>query len=830
MSRKKVNPKVEPKQSAVSKAPFELPQKYLPWIFIAIIFALLSVIYFPIAYKNMEPKASDITQWQGAAKSIIDYNASHKDRALWTQNMFSGMPSYMISFPNRYPFIESITKITDKLMNWRIFLLFLGGIGMFLLIRQLGMDDFMAFFAAIAFIFSCHWVGLLEIGHNTKFMAMMYVPWVFWGLIYLRQKPGMLSLGLFATFLIAQLRQNHPQISYYLYLFLGMYWIYELILSIKAKKLKDFGIWTLLILLAFGLTALAVMNPYMSTMEYSKHTMRGTEGLDKAYAQGWSFHPKEILGFIVPEFWGGINQNYWGYMPFTQVYNYFGLVVLLFAVLALFSSDRKLSIFLWVSSAFFTLISFGSATPALSDLFLNYLPYFNKFRVPSMSLVILQFNMVILAALGLKTVIENRGNEVWKRRYKIAFWSIGAVYILWLLFAKKFFAGLPFTTAVEQARYQEANALSQLNHLRGVRLDALYKSGFLALMFAAVSMGNAYLHTIEKLKSKVFIILIALICFVDLWPYTGQHLKTLYPLSNRTEQHFSKTNYDEFLLRDKDNYRIYPFNMGQVRPAGEWAYHHQTVDGYSAAKLKRYDDILGLINGNQDRDGEYMRYLRGVLQEEPQELRTPILNMLNAKYFLLPLGIPNDEDLSMCDRVYHDENMVIYENRDVMPRAWFPAEIRLAEESETVLRMLASSDFDPAHTAIVEEKLPISKQPVNAAVRQTIAEMHELEYVYHSENDALLVLSEVYYPAGWKAIVGNQELPIHPVNHVLRGVVVPAGENTLRLVFEPESYSKSSKLSLIGILLTSLLIVVGIVLGIVRRFSNKQNKLDTRTS
>ncbi|MFW5628790.1 MAG: hypothetical protein ACOCG6_06120 [Candidatus Cloacimonadaceae bacterium] len=826
MSRKKVNPKVQVKQEAVKKLRFELPQKYLPWIFIAVIFILLSTLYFPIAYKNMEPKASDITQWQGAAKSIIDYNESHKERALWTQNMFSGMPSYMISFPTRYPFVESITKLTDKLINWRIFLLFLGGIGMYLLIRQLGMDDFTAFFAAIAFIFSCHWVGLLEIGHNTKFMAMMYVPWVFWGLIYLRQKPGMLSLGLFAAFLIAQLRQNHPQISYYLYLFLGMYWIYELILSIKGKRLKDFGLWTLLIVLAFGLTALAVMNPYLSTMEYSRHTMRGAEGLDKAYAQGWSFHPKEILGFIIPDFWGGINQNYWGYMPFTQVYNYFGLVVLLFAVLALFSYERKLAIFLWISSAFFTLISFGSATPALSDIFLNYLPFFNKFRVPSMSLVILQFNMVILAALGLKTVIENKGNEVWKKRYKIMFWSIGAVYILWLLFAKKLFAGLPFTTAIEQARYQEANALSQLQHLRGVRLEALYKSGALALMFAAVSMGNVYLHTIEKLKSKAFIIFITLICFLDLMPYTGQHLRTLEPLTNRTEKHFSMKNFDDFLLKDEDNYRIYPFNMGQVRAAGEWAYHHQTVDGYSAAKLKRYDDILTLLNGSQERDGEYLRYLRGVLQDEPQEVSTPVLNMLNAKYFLLPLGIPEDEELTMCARVYHDENLVIYENKEVMPRAWFPSEMRLAEEPEIALRMLADPGFDPAQTAILEEALPIAKQPESAHVSQTIAEMHELEYDYKSDDEALLVLSEVYYPAGWKAFVGEKELPIHPVNHVLRGIVVPAGAHTLRLVFQPESYKKSTMLSLIGIIITGLLIVAGILWHFLRR----ENQLDTKTS
>ena len=187
MSHKKVNPKIQKKASA-SKSPSNavalptkqlIPGKYLPWILIALLYFVVSVIYFPIAYQEMEPHASDISQWQGAAKSIIDYNAENPERALWTQNMFSGMPAYMISFPTRYPFLEGLTRLTDRVINWRIFLLFVGGLGIFVLLRHLKMDPWIAFFGAIAFIFSCHWAGLLEIGHNTKFRATMYIPWVF---------------------------------------------------------------------------------------------------------------------------------------------------------------------------------------------------------------------------------------------------------------------------------------------------------------------------------------------------------------------------------------------------------------------------------------------------------------------------------------------------------------------------------------------------------------------------------------------------------------------------------------------------------------------------
>jgi hypothetical protein len=209
MSQKKVNPKMRPVAPAPEATPaLRINEKYLPWILVALLFILVSGLYFPVAYRHLEPQASDISQWRGAAQSIIEYNKNNADHALWTQNMFSGMPSYMISFPNRYPFLENISKVTDKVINWRILLLFIGGLGAFVLILHLVKDPYIAFFAAIAFIFSCHWVGLLEIGHNTKFRAIMWIPWVMWGVMYLFKRPGFLSLGLLATFLIAQLRET----------------------------------------------------------------------------------------------------------------------------------------------------------------------------------------------------------------------------------------------------------------------------------------------------------------------------------------------------------------------------------------------------------------------------------------------------------------------------------------------------------------------------------------------------------------------------------------------------------------------------------------------
>jgi len=825
MSEKNPKHKTKPKASVptqVKAIPVKplIDSRYTPWILAGLLFVIVSMVYFPIAYQHKAPIASDITQWQGAAKAIIDYNKTHSDNALWTPNMFSGMPSYMISFPNRYPFLESITKVTDKVINWRIFLLFVGGLGIFVLLRSFRLDPWIAFFGAIAFIFSCHWAGLIEIGHNTKFRAIMYIPWVIWALMNLRKKPGVLSLGLMATFLITQLRENHPQISYYLYLFVGMYWLFQLIESWRAKDLKSFGIFTGLLVVAFALTVLAVMNPYMSTMEYSHYTMRGGEaGLEKSYAQGWSFHPWEILGFVIPNFFGGINQDYWGFMPFTQIYNYFGIVVLAFGFLALTGKHKRMAIFLWIASVLFTLMSFGNFAPFISDLLLKYLPYFNKFRVPSMILVMPQIIGVILAALGIDTVVDQgeAGNTAYSKKLFRVFWICGAVFVAWLLLAKTLFGGLPFVNENTLQQLKSQDSMSYLPQLKAERLALLYKSGITSLLFLTVSMGLAYLYSIKQLKRGIFVLLITLVAFIDLWIYTGKHLKNLEPAAVHQEK-FAQTDYDQFLLSDKSNYRIYPFNMTQTRPDGEWAYYHQTIGGYSAAKLKRYDDVLRLVNGDPKtkRDGEFIRYLKGVYEQGGREKSTPVLDMLAVKYVLLSDSLPMAQYLQKYRTAFSsEEGVFVYQNQSALPKAWFVREQRLFSSADSVYAELGRGTFEPRNTALIEDKNALVSTIADSAgvgkAELVSYSLQSAKYSLDTIKEGFLVLSETYYPAGWKALLDGKEIPIYATNYILRGLKIPAGKHTLELVFAPASYARSLKLSLAGILITLLALLGGYI-------------------
>ncbi len=834
MPKKIVNPKVQesqidkkykrPDRSSVpelSSPHFSniINGKYTPLILAVLLFLIISLIYFPIAYQSQYPIAHDITQWEGGARKIIEYNAEHTDRALWTQNMFSGMPAYMISFPNRFPYLESMTKLTDKVINWRIFLLFIGGLGIFVLLRHLQMDPWISLFGAIAFVFSCHWVGLVEIGHNTKFRAIMYIPWVVWGLMYLRKQPGLLGLGLLATFLITQLRENHPQITYYLYLFVGMYWLYTLIDSIKTRQWKAFGIFTLLLVLAFGLTALAVMNPYLSTWEYSHFTQRGgAEGLEKSYAQGWSFHPWEIIGLIIPDFYGGITTEavpgmpqgigpYWGWMEFTQVYNYFGIIVLCFGFFALMGKHKRLAAFLWISSVIFTLMSFGKFAPHISDLLLNYLPFFNKFRVPAMILTMVQINAVILAALGMDTIIHKTesGDIAFGKKLFRIFWISGGIFILFALLAKTIFSSLPLATEREIQIFTSAGYQNLLDQLRNYRLDRLVKSGIISLLLLSISLGIAYLYHAKKLKRVLFVFIIMLITFIDLWLYTGKYLKDLKPVQQHRD-HFAQKDHDQYLLQDKSNYRIYPSEVG---PAGDWAYHHQTVDGYSAAKIRRYDEFL-----RTNLHPQFNRY-KEVLKTYNFEIPLPVHDMLSTKYIVLRDTLAGSSSLTNLRPVYRSPytGVTIYRNETYMPRAWFVQSTEIVQPADSILTKMNEMDFDPARIAYLESPIPNLQSPENTSVIQTKAELHSLEYDLKTDTNSLLVLSEIYYPAGWKAYLNGIETLIQPVNYILRGVVIPPGEHKLELVFAPESYKKGVRYSAFGLLLTLLCLAGGLTAG-----------------
>ncbi|MCK4696092.1 MAG: hypothetical protein KAT74_10030, partial [Candidatus Cloacimonetes bacterium] len=616
--------KIKAKKKVIEKKKFFekiFKGKFKHLIFILLLLAILSVFFFKIAFKSYVPSASDTMQWRTSAQVLMEYNNTHEDQALWNPNIFSGMPGYLTSFGSKYPFINTILKLTNKVMNWRILLMFMMGLGVYLLMIFLKFDPIIAFISALAFSLSCHFIGLLEIGHNSKFKAIVYIPWIFFVVHYLRQRRSILALGLTSLILIGQLRENHPQISYYTFLMLGIYWIFQLVWAIKDKEIKQLIIFTSFLIVAVIISFIAVAQPYFSTYEYGEFTIRGgSSGLETSYATSWSFHPMEILTFLNPSFYGGVSPYYWGWMPFTQTSMYMGVIIFLLALVAIFfNRSHKVKVLMTVSIvALF--ISFGKHLPFLSNLLLNYLPGFNKFRVPAMILILLQFSVVILAGFGLKTIIK-KFEEKDKKFFDAVQKVLIGVIILFVLFliASSLFENLGLTHVGDSARY---NA-SQLKKLKEIRSEKLVNDGIQTGIFIILALGMTLLLGRNKLKKYSYLLLLTILIVVDLLLIDSRFLQNVTP-KKRIEKQYRKTLADDFLLKDEEMFRIYP--LGREFSQNRWAFYNQTIGGYHGAKLKRYQEILD-----------------NCLNIEFQN-RIPInwniVNMLNAKYVIYPEKLP----------------------------------------------------------------------------------------------------------------------------------------------------------------------------------------------
>jgi len=344
------------------------------FLFIFLLFAVISISFLKISFLNFVPEASDTVQWRTSANSMLEFNKTHNEQAQWNSNVFGGMPGYMISFGAKWPFVNSLRKYVNKVINWRSFQLFTGAVGIYLLMLYFGFSPLISFIAAISFAFSTHFIGLIEIGHNPKFRAILLIPWIFLSLEYLKRENNLLGMGLLAIFVTNQLRENHPQISYYTFLFIGLYWVYYLYFSIKNSEWKKFSIFSIFLFFAFFLSFLAIAQPYFSTYEYGHYTIRGgAEGLSTEYATSWSFNPAEILSFIVPSFFGGTNVYYWGWMPFTQTSMYMGILIFMFATFGISNGKNQTKLFLIIASIFSLLFSFGRHFPLLSNFLLKFM-------------------------------------------------------------------------------------------------------------------------------------------------------------------------------------------------------------------------------------------------------------------------------------------------------------------------------------------------------------------------------------------------------------------------------------------------------------------------
>lgn len=786
-----------------------------------------------------------------AARSYADAGR-HLEQAegvdvVWMPFFFSGMPTFgnVAYVPHNVSYIQTaVVRVLNVLFlnghdSWLVVHYLLSGIFMFLLLRVFKFSRIPALFAAVVFMLAPFGLGLASEGHGSKLMAVSYIPLVFLVTHLLFERRDILSFGLMAAAIGTLLLTNHMQIVYYALMVIAFYLFYHIVMDVRSRNAN--ALWkTLLfggaVLVGFAISAYI----YLSVYEYAQYSIRGggttgaPGGLTWEYATNWSFNPVEILTLLIPSAFGFQSPYYWGTMPFTNSTVYLGILPLLLAVLALAYKRTGIVIFMSLLTVLAILISFGKHFSPLYELLFNVLPFFNKFRAPQMILHLLPFTVGILAAQGLEFLLathehpdQHRGGKTpstggvsrISRSLLYVAGGLGALLIIAAMMKSSLFqslSGFMFGREGELELYRQqygAQGQQIMSQLRDARFDMLWKDFVKFVVIGVLSIGLVILFLNRKIGTTLFVLGIFVTFIADVVIVINK-AKFIDPKPRTAlEERFQPDSTIAYLRQQKGLFRVLPLGRNPATNQdlfmdNTYAYHGiSSMGGYSPAKLKIYQTMLDSC------------LYRGSDPEFP--LNMNIINMLDGEYIVVPGRIPEDRfQLVNTDQA---KGLLTYRNPAAFPRAWFVDDVIAARNENQVFRTLNSSVFDARHAAVVENapSLAVTK-PDSASAEVTGYTSRLITLKTYTSSSALLVLSEVYYPAGWKATIDGKETEIFKTNYVLRSIVVPAGNHEVIFSFEPTMYELGYTLTRVGWGVAFLSILIGLwQLPIVRRFLKK---------
>ncbi len=792
----------------------EISRKVLPHILIVVAFILVSYIYFQPMLEGKTLQQSDVRNFKGMSKEIVDFREATGEEALWTNSMFGGMPAYLISV--RYQ--HNIVRFVDKLLKFgkrpanQLFLYLICGYFAFL---AFGMGKWESVIGAIAVAFTSYNLIILDAGHNSKAFAIAYMAPILGGIYYAYRKKMLLGVAVTALFLALQLKNNHLQITYYTLLTVIIYGIAELIISYQKKKLPHFFKVSALLLVAAILALSTNFSRIWTTYEYGKYSIRGeselthdqenkTSGLDKDYATDWSYGIAETFTMLIPNFHGGSShgelstnsetyeylrkvqgpQNarrfvkqmpiYWGSQPFTSGPVYLGAVIMFLFVFSLFVVKGPVKWWLVAATILSVLLSWGDNFNVLTEFFLEHVPGYNKFRTVSMTLVIAQITVPILALMGLKKIFDKSLSKENLLKYlKYALYITGGFSLIFVLAPGMFFN---FSAPSDQ-NYIAQGAQDFIDALRADRKALLRQDALRSLIFIALAAGALYFFIIKKLKREYLLVALGLFILVDLWGVDKRYLNSDDFVSKReAKEPFRMTQADKAILQDKDpNYRVFNLTISPFQDAST-SYFHKSIGGYHGAKMKRYQELIEYHISKNNMD---------------------VLNMLNTKYLIVP---------------GNNRQPVPQRNAEALGNAWFVNKLRVVDNADQEIEALNS--FDPKNEAIVDDRFKelfsdtSYANEASARILLTDYAPNHLVYQAKTNNKQLAVFSEIYYSKGWKAFIDGEEKPHFRVNYVLRAMEIPAGEHTIAFKFEPQSYYLGNKISMASSILLLLMVIL----------------------
>ncbi len=825
-----------------------------------ILFIAIALIYTNPVFQGKEIIQHDIVQYKGGAKELLDYRAKHGEETYWSDAMFGGMPTYQTGVQFRGDVIKHVDNALNflpKPANY-LFLLFAG---FFLLGLTVVRNWKYALLGATFFGLSTYFYIIISAGHNGKVHTIAYFAPLLAGilLVYIRKKY-LLGFVVTALFMGLQIAANHFQMTYYLFIGIGFLFLSELIrVLLKKSDWKHFGISSGVLALAFLLGIGMNSQRLLANREYAEETVRGKQiledekqnhaskdGMNRDAMLMWSYGKLETLNLFIPRIYGGSSQEkgsdrimqniqdlvqenatsqeevdnimkgfssptYWGEQPGTAGPAYQGAVVCFLAFLGFFFAPKKYKYWILGASVLTIMLAWGSNFLIVSDLFIDFVPLYNKFRAPSSILVVVELLFPLIAIVGLYSFFNNK-NLTTEYKQKVLMYAGGGVLVFLLLILVFGKSLLGFYTETEK-RYLPPYIL---DYLIDERYGMFREDSIKAIFYVGAVLGVLFLTMKQKLTQNIALIIIGAVSFFDLWLVNKRYLNNDNFVDKEFVQEPFVTEVSDYLMekagdnteaqrlldqaemnkmlsilteKDKGHYRIFnsiisPFNETTT------SYFKSSVGGYHAVKLRRYDDLIN----------EYFS-----VTDNKKTLN--ILNMLNTKYILLgSLQEPRAEI-----------------NPNANGNAWFVSDIQFVKTPNEEIKALGEIDNKKTAVVSVEDQKYFEGKNLQsdstAVIELKNYQPNQLEFKTQSKTPQLAVFSEIYYPKGWKMLLDGKEVPYIKANYLLRAVFVPAGNHEVRMAFEPEVIEKGKMISMSAFGIFLLLSVGGFL-----KFRRKNTK------
>lgn len=819
--------------------------------FIAIgIFLLISAFFSKPALEGKVLYQHDIVQYKGASKDIADYAEKHGEAPLWTNNMFSGMPTYQIWMPGNNVLPHYVNKLLTLGLPQPMQFFFLACVMFYFLSQVARVNPWVGIFGSLAFAYSTYNPVIIAAGHVTKMWCIAYMPAMIASLMLIYRKKYLLGTGLLALFTATQIGLNHLQISYYLFFILAFYTIACMVSWIRKKEYahmgKSLGFAVLGAILGIMVNSITLLTTY----EYSKETIRGgslsikdsasaeATGLTKEYAFSYSYKPVEAFTVMFPrvnggsngirEFGdeskigealsqmdpqlaqqlGGLQNSYWGGLDFTSGPVYLGALICFLFILFLFVVKGEVKWWILGTSIFALLISWGKFFPEFNYFLFDHLPLYNKFRAPSVSIVILQVLWPLAAIIALQFLLDKKNDaQSWKLLKKAGIATAIVFVVALLLYATQSYTDEGLTQLKQQVADQpeqvKTPVMSAVNGLIDDRKAAFLSDIFKSLAIIAGFFLLLFLYTRNTIKSATWVVgLGALFLLIDLLPIGKLYMEKrgngeeAFTEDSGTDQELVMGKADQQILLDKGSYRVLNLSVSPFQDATT-SYFHKSIGGYHAAKIGRYQDLI---------ENKLAREI-GMLSSDSllgfglDQRKYTALNMLNTKY-IIGSNPPQ----------YSNNQAMVIPNRNALGPAWLVKEVRFAKTLQD--EMQALNGLDASQVAIVpDDAKAMVTQPVYdsaAKIELVVNENNRIEYRSTASTNQFAVFSEVYYSEGWNAYLDGKKADYVKVNYTLRGMNIPAGNHTIEFKFEPASYSTGRTMTMIGQILVLLLLAVGI--------------------